>query len=64
MVQQDRNFPLFTNQQIFEMSDGELHRNISDFQAFIRRERKMNRDTKEAEVECAYLLRERDERNN
>jgi len=58
------NYPLFTNQQIFEMSDNELYRNISDFQNYIRRERKSGRDTKDAEVECAYLLKERDDRNN
>ena len=57
-----RNFPLFSNRQIFEMSDYELQETINNFQSYIRRERKLNRDTKEAEIECAYLMQERDER--
>lgn len=56
------NFPTFTNSQILEMSDHELQQTINDFQTFIKRERKQGRDTKEAEIECAYLLQERDER--
>lgn len=55
-------FPRFSNRQILEMSDYELQETINNFQSYIKRERKQNRDTKEAEVECAYLLQERDER--
>lgn len=56
------NFPNFTNGQILEMTDYELQQAINDFQSFIKRERKHGRDTKDAEIECAYLLQERDER--
>lgn len=55
-------FPRFSNRQILEMSDYELQETINNFQSYIKRERKQNRDTKDAEVECAYLLQERDER--
>ena len=58
-----RDFPLFSNNQILEMSDYELNNTINEFQSYIRRERKAQRDTYEAECECAYLLNERDERN-
>lgn len=58
-----RDFPRFTNSQLLEMSDYELNSNINEFQAYIRRERKAQRNTYEAECECAYLLNERDERN-
>jgi len=57
------NFPTFTNRQIVEMSDYELTNLIGEFQGYIRRERKQNHDTKEAECEVAYLLQEREERN-
>lgn len=56
------NFPKFSNRQILEMSDYELQETINNFQSFIKKERKQNRDTKDAEVECAYLLQEKDER--
>lgn len=63
-VQQNRkDFPRFSNSRIMEMSDYELNNTIADFQSYIRRERKAQRDTYEAECECAYLLNERDERN-
>jgi len=58
-----KDFPRFSNLQILEMSDYELNNHISDFQSYIRRERKFQRNTYEAECECAYLLNERDERN-
>lgn len=58
-----REFPRFSNSQIQEMSDYDLNATINDFQSFIRRERKAQRNTYEAECECAYLLNERDERN-
>jgi hypothetical protein len=61
--QNRRDFPRFSNSQIMEMSDYELNNTINEFQAYIRRERKANRNTVEAECECAYLLNERDERN-
>ena len=60
--QSNNSFPRFSNRQILEMSDYDLQETINNFQSFIRRERKQNRDTKEAEVECAYLLQEKDER--
>lgn len=58
-----RDFPRFSNGQIMEMNDYELNNTINEFQSYIRRERKANRNTIEAECECAYLLNERDERN-
>ena len=61
--QQRGEFPRFSNGQVLEMSDYDLNGNISDFQAYIRRERKAGRDTYEAECECAYLINERDLRN-
>jgi len=63
-AKQPRNeFPRFSNSQVMEMSDFELNNTISDFQSYIRRERKAQRNTYDAECECAYLLNERDERN-
>ena len=63
-VKQPRNdFPRFSNSQVMEMSDYELNNTINEFQSYIRRERKAQRNTYEAECECAYLLNERDERN-
>ena len=63
-VKQSRgDFPRFSNSQIMEMSDYELNNTINEFQSYIRRERKAQRNTYEAECECAYLLNERDERN-
>ena len=63
-VQQNRrDFPRFSNSQLMEMSDYELNNTIAEFQSYIRRERKSQRNTYEAECECAYLLNERDERN-
>ena len=63
-VQQNRrDFPRFSNSQLMEMSDYELNNTITEFQSYIRRERKAQRNTYEAECECAYLLNERDERN-
>lgn len=63
-VKQNRNeFPRFSNSQVMEMSDFELNSTINEFQSYIRRERKAQRNTYEAECECAYLLNERDERN-
>lgn len=63
-VQQNRhNFPHFSRNQIEEMSDYDLNLNINEFQSYIRRERKARHNTYEAECECAYLLNERDERN-
>jgi hypothetical protein len=56
-------FPLFSNSKILSMSDQELQNNISEFQSYIRRERRAGRDTRDAEIECAYLLQEKDERN-
>lgn len=58
----DQNFPLFSNDRILSMTDQELQTNINEFQAYIRRERRSGRDTKDAEIECAYLLQEKDER--
>ena len=58
-----QNFPLFSNSKILSMSDQELQNNINEFQSYIRRERRAGRDTKDAEIECAYLLQEKDERN-
>jgi hypothetical protein len=61
--QVNNNFPNFSSSQILEMSEHELNSTINEFQSYIRRERKSNRDTYEAECECAYLINERDERN-
>lgn len=57
------SYPLFKNQEILEMNDSDLQYNINEFQSYIRRERRAGRDTKDAEVECAYLIHERDLRN-
>lgn len=59
-----RDFPRFSSHQILEMSDYELNNMINEFQVYIKRERKAQRNTFEAECECAYLLNERDERNS
>lgn len=61
--QVNNDFPRFSPNQILEMSEQELNNTINEFQSYIRRERKSNRDTYEAECECAYLINERDERN-
>ena len=61
--QVNNDFPRFSPSQILEMSEHELNNTINEFQSYIRRERKSNRDTYEAECECAYLINERDERN-
>ena len=58
------DFPTFSNRRIREMSDHELQETINKFMSYIRHERKVGKDTKSAEIECAYLLQERDERNN
>lgn len=58
------DFPSFSNRKIREMTDHELQETINKFMSYIRQERKVGKDTKNAEVECAYLLQERDERNN
>lgn len=58
------DFPTFSNRRIREMSDQELQETINKFMSYIRYERKQGKDTKSAEIECAYLLQERDERNN
>lgn len=57
------SYPLFKNQEILEMNDSDLQYNINEFQSYIRRERRAGRDAKDAEVECAYLIHERDLRN-
>jgi hypothetical protein len=59
-----QNFPTFSNRKIREMTDHELQETINKFMSYIRQERKHGRDTRDAEIECAYLLQERDERNN
>lgn len=58
----NRNFPLFSSSKISSMSDQELQNNINEFQSYIRRERRAGKDTKDAEIECAYLMQEKDER--
>ena len=63
-VKQGRgDFPRFSNGQILEMSDYDLNSTINEFQSYIRRERKANRNTYDAECECAYLMNEREERS-
>jgi hypothetical protein len=57
------NYPLFTNNEILDLSDSDLQYNINEFQTYIRREKRLGRSTKDAEVECAYLMNERDLRN-
>lgn len=58
-----KDYPLFRNNEILDMTDSDLQYNINEFQSYIRRERRLGRDTKDAEVECAYLIHERDLRN-
>lgn len=57
------NYPLFSNNQILEMSDSDLQYNINEFQSLIRREKRKGLNTKDAEIECSYLLNERDLRS-
>ena len=62
-MQRSSEFPLFSNGKILSMSDQELQNNISDFQAYIRNLRRSGKDSKDAEIECAYLMQEKDERS-
>jgi len=60
----NNSYPLFSNNEILDLSDSDLQYNINEFQNYIRREKRQGRSTKDAEIECSYLMNERDLRNS